>query len=85
VTRTSSLSQQEHSDPDVSLVLHVGDTHSGKEFCPEAYDHAVFDPWKGFKSPVVYIPGDNEWADCHKVGEGGGKYNATAGTGPFSW
>jgi hypothetical protein len=24
----------------------------------------------------VYTPGDNEWSDCHKVGEGGGLYNA---------
>ncbi len=64
-------------DADVSLVMHVGDIHSGKEYCTEAYDRAVFDQWKAFKSPVVYTPGDNEWADCHKVGEGGGKYNAT--------
>jgi hypothetical protein len=25
----------------------------------------------------VYTPGDNEWTDCHKPGEGGGKHNAT--------
>lgn len=66
-----------NQDADVSLVMHLGDIHSGKEYCTEAYDRAVFDQWKAFKNPLVYTPGDNEWADCHKVGEGGGKYNAT--------
>jgi hypothetical protein len=23
-----------------------------------------------FKSPLVYTPGDNEWTDCNKSGEG---------------
>jgi hypothetical protein len=31
---------------------------------------------KSFKLPLVYVPGDNEWADCHKKKEGGGLYNA---------
>ena len=67
-------------DPDVSLVLHVGDIHSGKEYCTEAYDKAVFEQWKAFRIPVVYTPGDNEWADCHKVKEGAGSYNAATAT-----
>jgi hypothetical protein len=66
-----------NSDPKVDLVLHVGDIHSGKQFCTEAYDRAVFDLWKQFKDPVIYTPGDNEWTDCHKVAEGGGAYNKT--------
>src|SRR5262249_18998414 len=31
-----------NADRDVSLVLHVGDIHSGKQYCTEAYDRAVF-------------------------------------------
>jgi hypothetical protein len=64
-----------NNDPKVSLVLHVGDIHSGKQYCTEAYDRAVFDLWTAFKDPLVYTPGDNEWSDCHKVAEGGGTYN----------
>lgn len=71
-------------DPDVSLVLHVGDIHSGKEYCTQAYDQAVFDQWKSFRSPVIYTPGDNEWADCHKIKEGGGTYNAATGKIDFA-
>jgi hypothetical protein len=66
-----------NADRDVSLVLHVGDIHSGKQFCTETYDRAVFDLWAAFRDPLVYTPGDNEWADCHKSGEGGGSYDAT--------
>jgi hypothetical protein len=66
-----------NADPKVDLVLQVGDIHSGKSYCTEAYDRLVFDLWQGFKDPLVYTPGDNEWADCHKVAEGGGAYNKT--------
>src|SRR5262245_39130365 len=64
-------------DPKVDLVMHIGDIHSGKQFCTEAYDRGVFDLWTAFKPPVIYTPGDNEWSDCHKVAQGGGQYNKT--------
>jgi hypothetical protein len=68
-----------NNDPDVSLVLHVGDIHSGKQFCTLAYDQSIYDLWTRFQDPLVYTPGDNEWTDCHKTGEGGGAYSATLG------
>jgi hypothetical protein len=64
-------------DPAVDLVMHVGDIHSGKQYCTEAYDRAVAGLWTQFKDPLVYTPGDNEWTDCHKAAEGGGTYNPT--------
>lgn len=73
---TPAFIESINSDPDVSLVLHVGDTHSGKQFCTEAYDRSIYDLWTAFRSPLIYTPGDNEWTDCHKKGEGGGSYNS---------
>ena len=61
-------------DPKVDLVLHVGDIHSGKQYCTEAYDRTIADLWNAFKNPLIYTPGDNEWTDCHKSGEGGHVY-----------
>ena len=61
-----------NADTNVSSVIHVGDLHSGKQFCTEAYDRALFEEWKRFADPVYYTPGDNEWTDCHKAAEGGG-------------
>lgn len=63
-------------DPRVDLVVHVGDIHSGKQYCTEAYDRAVAGLWTAFKDPLIYTPGDNEWSDCHKKAEGGGAWNA---------
>jgi len=68
-----------NSDPKVDLVVHVGDIHSGKQFCTRAYDELVFGLWSAYKDPLVYTPGDNEWADCHKAAEGGGSYNKATG------
>jgi hypothetical protein len=68
-----------NADTAVDLVLHVGDIHSGKQYCTAEYDLAVYDLWAAFQSPLVYTPGDNEWTDCNKVGEGGGAYNKTTG------
>jgi hypothetical protein len=68
-----------NNDKDVSMVLHAGDIHSGKEYCTQAYDSSIFSQWAAFKTPLVFTPGDNEWADCHKAKEGGGTYNATTG------
>lgn len=68
-----------NADLDLSAVLHLGDIHSGKSYCTEAYDRTVFGQWKAFKAPLVYTIGDNEWSDCHKKAEGGGVYNAKTG------
>jgi hypothetical protein len=64
-----------NADPKVDLVLHVGDIHSGKQYCTQAYDQSIYDLWTRYRDPVVYTPGDNEWTDCNKAGEGGGAYN----------
>ncbi len=65
-----------NADRDVSSVLHIGDIHSGKQKCTQAYDQAIYEAWRAFKDPLVYTPGDNEWSDFHKSGEGGSIYNA---------
>jgi hypothetical protein len=68
-----------NADPKVDLVVHVGDIHSGKQFCTKVYEELVLGLWSAYKDPLVYTPGDNEWADCHKAAEGGGAYNKATG------
>jgi hypothetical protein len=70
-----------NKDPDVDLVLHVGDIHSGSMPCTSAgiippiatsnpgWNQGVFSAFQKFRTPVVYTPGDNEWTDCHKTKE----------------
>jgi hypothetical protein len=67
---TPQFVDQINADPDVSLVTHVGDIHSGQGHCSLEFDQAVAADWTAFADPLVYTPGDNEWADCHKTGEG---------------
>lgn len=69
-----------NADADVSLALHGGDLHSGKQYCTQAYNQTILNTLKTLKVPMVYSPGDNEWADCHKSGEGGGTWNTATGT-----
>ena len=68
-----------NADKAVSTVVHVGDIHSGSQYCTRSYDRQIADLWAGFADPMVYTPGDNEWTDCHKKKEGGGAYNAATG------
>jgi hypothetical protein len=72
-----------NADPDVSLVAHAGDIHSGSQYCTQSYDASIYTHYTAFKDPLVYTPGDNEWADCHKKKEGGGVYNSTTGMVDF--
>jgi calcineurin-like phosphoesterase family protein len=70
-----------NSDPAVSLVLHVGDIHSGSAPCTSAdilpsipasnpgWNQKIHYWFQQFKMPMVYTPGDNEWTDCHKTKE----------------
>jgi hypothetical protein len=68
-----------NADRNVSLVMHVGDIHSGSQACTSAgilppipasnpgWNQAVYFQFQQFNAPVVYMPGDNEWTDCHKT------------------
>ena len=73
-----------NADRDVSLVVHVGDIHSGKQKCTQVYDQAIYAMWLAFQSPLVYAPGDNEWTDCQKSGEAGGVTDPM-GLPPKNW
>jgi Calcineurin-like phosphoesterase len=79
---TPSFINSINVDPNVSLVIHVGDIHSGKQYCTQPYDQSIFDRWAQFQDPLVYTPGDNEWTDCHKAAEGG---NVFVGGNPVDY
>lgn len=47
---------------DLSLVLHVGDIFWYP--CSDARYRQTLDEFNRLRHPVIYTPGDNEWADC---------------------
>lgn len=81
LTNAPLLINSVNADRDVSIVMHVGDIHSGSMPCTSAgilpalatadpgWNQSVYFQFQQFKDPVVYTPGDNEWSDCHKSKE----------------
>ena len=50
--------------PDFSV--HVGDIKSGQSLCSDGAFYRIAALFGHFDGPLVYIPGDNEWTDCHR-------------------
>jgi hypothetical protein len=48
-----------------------GDIKSGSSRCDDAVYTAAVDRFDAFDAPLVYVPGDNEWTDCHRLSAGG--------------
>ena len=59
---------QINADPDVRMVGHLGDIGSGN--CSTTYYQGIKANFERFVDPLVYTPGDNEWADCHRASVG---------------
>jgi len=51
------------------LVIHVGDTKGGGA-CSDELLLEQLDFMNQFEAPLLYTPGDNEWTDCHRWGDG---------------
>jgi len=53
-----------------AFIVHVGDLKAGGARC----DDAVFEDrrslFDALRVPVVYLPGDNDWTDCHRKSNG---------------
>lgn len=62
---------KEMDDEDLSFVVHDGDIKNGHSLCTDETFldiRAVFD---ASRHPLIYVPGDNEWTDCHRRNNGG--------------
>jgi hypothetical protein len=59
-----------NADPDVRLVVHLGDIKNGSSRCDTSYFEQIRADFDAFADPLVYTPGDNEWTDCHRANNG---------------
>jgi hypothetical protein len=56
---------------DIAFSSYDGDIKDGSSICTDdSFDDAL-KIFGQFKKPVVYVPGDNEWTDCHRTNNGG--------------
>lgn len=60
-----------NADASVAEVLHVGDIKAGAAVCSDEYVASVDTAFATFVDPLLFTPGDNEWADCWKAAGGG--------------
>ncbi|MHB8747381.1 MAG: hypothetical protein ACYC7I_12805 [Gammaproteobacteria bacterium] len=66
-----------HSMNSASLAFTAfdGDTKDGSSICADDLIGAkAIARFNQLKAPTVYVPGDNEWTDCHRINNG--SYNA---------
>ena len=67
---TSSLIQHIAQEPGVHWILHVGDIKGGNEPCADELIQRRIAQLQRSEIPLVYVPGDNEWTDCHRPSNG---------------
>lgn len=54
----------------VDFVAHIGDIKAGDTLCADDVYSNNLNLFNTFRSPAVYLPGDNEWTDCHRANNG---------------
>lgn len=55
----------------VAFTVHVGDIKAGDTLCRDDVHTNNLAIFNTFRNPAIYIPGDNEWTDCHRANNGG--------------
>ncbi|MFO1324711.1 MAG: hypothetical protein U1F15_11675 [Burkholderiales bacterium] len=56
---------------DIVFSIYDGDIKDGSSKCTDDVYADALAMFGRLKRPVVYIPGDNEWTDCHRLNNGG--------------
>ena len=54
----------------LAFVIHDGDIKSGDSVCSDVVLRDVLAVFQASETPLVYVPGDNEWTDCHRRSNG---------------
>jgi len=59
------------NDSNVEFSVFDGDIKDGSSPCNDWQYTDAADRFNRFEKPMVYVPGDNEWSDCHRTNNGG--------------
>ena len=54
----------------IAFSLYDGDIKDGSSHCTDQVFSDALAMFNSLNKPVVYIPGDNEWTDCHRPASG---------------
>ena len=53
---------------DLAFVVHIGDFKSGSSPCSDELFAKRLQQFQSVRHPFIFVPGDNEWTDCHRSG-----------------
>jgi hypothetical protein len=54
----------------LAFVVHDGDFKSGGGICSDAVFTQALNFFQSSVHPLIFVPGDNEWTDCHRASNG---------------
>lgn len=61
----------EMDSENLAFVVHDGDIKNGSSVCSDEVLKGIQAVFQKSATPLVYVPGDNEWTDCHRKSNGG--------------
>ena len=62
---------QSINQSDIAFSIYDGDIKDGSSKCTDDVYTDALKMFGAMAKPVVYVPGDNEWTDCHRLNNGG--------------
>ena len=62
---------QSINQSDIAFSIYDGDIKDGSSQCTDDIYTDALKMFGTMTKPVVYVPGDNEWTDCHRLNNGG--------------
>jgi len=68
--KMSALIQDMNRAP-IAFSIFDGDIKDGSSLCTEDQYAGAVERFNTLVAPLVYVPGDNEWTDCHRLNNGG--------------
>lgn len=54
----------------LAFVVHDGDFKSGGGICSDAVFTQALNFFQSSAHPLIFVPGDNDWTDCHRASNG---------------
>ena len=69
--KMAALIADMNADEGLAFTAFDGDIKDGVSRCGDDLYTAAIDRFNRFEAPTVYVPGDNEWTDCHRTNNGG--------------
>lgn len=69
--RQLPLILEDMGEANIAFAIHDGDIKSGSSRCDDGMYQDILGAFNASPMPLIYVPGDNEWTDCHRSACGG--------------